>query len=289
MTAAVRRALSSRVEDRGEIVVSIREVGDVTFRLLCAAGVPAGCAARAAAMVQHSEVHRAEGLRLLHAQLGLIERGGGHPAGIAVAADSERLLALDAAGRSALAAGPPALDLAFERAATLGLGAVWIRNAHGLALLDELPYRAASRGRALILSFADPESATARTVVGSPGEDGVLLVEGKLPGPSLLHQAVAAFDLELLDTESVVEAALAVGLREEVPRGAAVVALAGAVDGEWVAAAPDVTVRTEVELRQALQDAARRGVSVRRSVWQDLYGAACRVLVRERDEQTKAG
>ena len=66
-------------KDTDTVTISVREVSDVAYRFLCAAGVPAGCAARAAAMVQHAEVHHGTGLGLLHGQLGLIMRGGADP------------------------------------------------------------------------------------------------------------------------------------------------------------------------------------------------------------------
>ena len=178
-----------------EVPVSVREVSDVTYRVLRSAGIPSGCAMRAAAMVQHAEVYHGIGLRMLHRRLDLAESGA-DPAALEVGSGTADMLTIDATGTSALVAGPPALDLARARAASEGASAVWLPGVRDASLLDELAYRAAASGLICILSWAvsDPaeELENGRTVVAGAGQDGIVAVELSLDKPSRLLRAVAS-------------------------------------------------------------------------------------------------
>lgn len=300
-------------------IISVREVSDVTYRLLRVAGVSSGCAMRAAAMVQHAEVYHGIGLRMLHRQLVQIEGGAADPSGIEVSHGPEGALLLDAAGGTALAAGPPALDLACAGAMERGVGVVWIQNAYSLSFLDELAYRAAASGLVCVLSWTAAEPGgeplgESRTVISGPGSGGPIGVERTLPGPSSLVLAVAGLlEDRTPATENggklIAELLSAVGeegarkLIEQSLSGADPGGIATPAGAAFVCArapkAPetwfepllrqtveqsdyrDARIRTRTDLDRAWEEVCASGVELDEKTWHELYEAAGRMLVPE--------
>lgn len=303
------------------INVSVREVSDVTYRLFRAAGVPSGCAMRAATMVQHAEVYHGIGLRTLNRQLDLIE-GAADPSGLDVHHGSGNVLILDAAGGTALAAGPPAMDLACAGAMERGVGVVWMSDARGLSLLDELVYRttAASGDLVCILSWmvSDPGGeplGESRTVISGPGSKGSIGVERVLPDPSALLVAVARlleredqatkgdngkFGAELLSmggeegARRLIEQSLSEpSLGEIAPPSGAVMVCARMPDMPEIqfelllrqvleqAGYSDARIRTRDELDRSWEEVCASGIKINGETWSGLYEAARRMLVPE--------
>ncbi len=301
-------------------LVSVREVLDVTYRVFRAAGFSSGCAMRAAAMVQHAEVYHGIGLRMLHRQLGPITDGT-KPSGFEVSYGPEGVLFLDAAGDTALVAGPPAMDLACAEATTRGAGVLWLRNVHELSLLEELAYRvAASEEFVCALSWTSAEPGReplglGRTVIAGPGSGGPIGVERALPGPSALALSASG----LLEEGPIAEGAgklvgglLSAGGGENArklveqslsvtdtgknasPNGAVLVCVRvpDAPESrfepllrrvvEW-AGYRDARLRTQASLDRIWEEVCASGVELDDEPWSELYGAAGRMLVPEPD------
>ncbi len=300
--------------------ISVREVSDVTYRVLRATGTSSGCAMRAAAMVQHAEVYHGIGLQMLHRQLDLIT-GDTAPSGLDVLHGPESALFLDALGGTALVAGPPAMDLACAEAMEHGFGVVWMQHARGLSLLEELVYRAAAyEDLVCVLSWAmsnsdDEPLGESRTVISGPGPGGPIVAEHALSGPSVLAAAAAGLlekgepdakgngeDLiaELLSTEGeegarkLIESSLSENEAEEntlVPGAVLICVRVQDAAEAWLepllwqaveqANHHDVRIRTRADLDRTWEEACASGVELDSETWSELYEAAGRMLVSE--------
>lgn len=294
-------------------IISVREISDVTYRVFRAAGVSSGCAMRAAAMVQHAEVYHGTGLRMLHRQLDLIRGGHADPSGLEVSHGPEGALLLDVAGGTALAAGPPALDLACAEAMERGVGVVWIQNARGLSLLDELAYRAAVTGELVCLvSWTAAETdeeplGESRTVISGPGSGGPICIEHTLSSVSAL--ALEAVDptaiggefiagLMSADGEEGLRKLIGISLSEAgskgmaIPSGAVLVCVRvpdapeprfGSLLRQAVEQAGyrGARLRTRADLDRTWKEVCANGVELDDETWSELYEAAGRMLVPE--------
>lgn len=297
-----------------EVPVSVREVSDVTYRILRAGGMSSGCAMRAADMVQHAEVYHGIGLSMLHRRLDLVEHGADSPA-LEVGRGAADTLMIDTAGASALVAGPPALDLARARATQEGAGSVWLSGLRDLSLLDELPYRAAASSFVCILSWAVSDSAEelgrGRTVVAGPGSDGIMAVERSLSAPSRLLQAVANSATgsaentlpgvrELANpekAETVIKDALASDDTDPtmVATGAALLCIQTPSEG-WFEPLlrrlvgledfPEARTRTHTDLIRQWEITCAQGLSMNADSWSEVYEAAGRMLAPETEVES---
>ncbi|MBX6764324.1 MAG: hypothetical protein IRY88_11690 [Rubrobacteraceae bacterium] len=293
----------------------------MTYRLLCAADVPAGCAARAAAMVQHAEVHHGLGCEVLHGQLDLIKRGGANPSGIKVRCVAGGLCIMDAPG-SALAAGPQAMDVACSQAARRGIGIVYLRNASGSLLLNELAYRgAAAGGLVCILSWmsSPSEKSLGRsfTLVTGPGIDGYVGLELISKTAPILLSAVAGVlrscaststhlakifsllraakkPLNQKEVQELVNGALAQNGTDsgmEATGAAFVCARVLPGLGSWfeplaqrtTEQIEDARFHTKATMEHAWSAVCRSGVEVDGEMWSELYAMSRQILVEDRE------
>lgn len=296
------------MSDTKEVPVSVREVSDVTYRVLRAGGMSSGCAMRAADMVQHAEVYHGIGLRMLHRRLDLAESGA-DSAALEVKHGAAGTLTIDAAGTNAMGAGPPALDLARAQAAQEGAGTVWLSGLRDLSLLDELAYRAAASELICILSWASDsaeELGRSRTVVAGPGPDGIVAVEYSLATPSRLLLAVASTASESVETampdarnltqteeaQAVINDAFALADTGGAAgvSGATLLCIQVSSD-EWFEPflhrlferlhLSGGQIRTGADLRSHWEAACARGLSMDLESWHEVYEAASRMLAPE--------
>lgn len=310
-------------KDGNIVTVSVREISDVTYRLLCAAGVPAGSAARAAAMVQYAEVHRGIGLSLLHGQLDLIERGGADPSGLMVRHVTDGLSLVDKTG-SMLAAGPPAMDLARAHAAGRGVGIVYIRDAVGPSLLSELAYRATAYDDSVctvswVTAADEKPPGRGCTLITGPGANGrVGLERSSTTAPALLSTvadmirdgsststcggdemtSVPLAAEKPLDRDEIRELVNSVLVQNGADSGSkiqgAAIVCGRVVPGcsSWfepmVLRAAERTdgarVHTKTTMDHAWSVACARGVDVDSKVWSELYALSRKILVAEHQE-----
>lgn len=302
------------------ITISVREVSDVTYRVFRAAGFSSGCAMRAAAMVQHAEVYHGIGLQMLHRQLDQI-MDDTEPSEFDVRQGPEGVLLLNATDDTALTAGPPAMDLACAEAMEHGIGVVWMPNACGLSLLDELVYRVVASGELIcILSWtaATPDGeplGESRTVISGPGYGGPVGAERALSSPPVLTVAAAGlleegepaakgngenFIAELVSTggkegaRKLIESSLSETEAEKctLASGAALVCVRvrDAPESRFEpllrqaveqANYRDVRIRTKADLDRSWEKVCASGVKLDSETWADLYEAAGRMLVPE--------
>lgn len=283
--------MGNRTTDSSRTSVSVREVREATYRLLCASGVSPGVASRAAAMVLFSEVHHGDGLLWLYRQLDLIERGSADPRRLRLCQESESVTRIEATDATALTAGPPTLDLLCERAESAGAWAVRLVGARDLPLLREPAYRVASRGLACgifwsrvreagegpvpeaLLAMPVPEGVKISEDQGTP-EGLAALVEGLLrekPEEGLTG-AVQEMIRTLSRTGTGGSEAVIVCLRADEP-----------LEDPCVESSV-VTVHGERELAREWNSACTHGIRVDSEVWSAVYSASRRMLVPETSE-----
>lgn len=301
--------------DARDVPVSVREVSDITYRILRVGGMSSGCAMRAADMVQHAEVYHGIGLRMLHRRLDLVEDGI-ETSALEVDRGPADTLTIDAAGMSALVAGPPALDLVRARAAEDRAGTVWLSGVRELSLLDELPYRAAASGFICILSWAIADTAEelgkSRTVVAGPGSEGVVAVERPLAAPSQLLLTVANTATESAGTvpsggrdlarPGKAQAVINDALTPVDTEGAATVSGAAllclqASSEDWFEPflhrlleqqhLPENQVRTRADLLRQWETTCAHGLSMKTESWREVYEAAGRMLAPETEVEER--
>lgn len=301
MAAGEPKPVHPTATDAGTVTVSVREIWDVTYRLLCAAGVPAGWAARAAAMVQHAEVHHGVGLRLLHEQLGLVEGGKADPSGLVVRSGADALFIVDAGGGSVLSAGPAAMDLACGAAADRGVGIVRLRDAHGPSLLGELAYRAvSSEAYVCVVSWEVPAGwqeplGHGHALIAGPGADGPIGVECASSVASLLlapllekaqgkpghkeARELAAGTLTPSDGSNGVETRETLVACVRLVPGAR--SCFEALVGATVEKTEGALIRTRAAREHAWTNACARGLAVDGETWSELYEMSRKMLVPE--------
>lgn len=283
--------MGSRTSESRETSVSVREVREVTYRLLCASGVSPGVASRAAAMVLFSEVHYGDGLLWLYRQLDLIESGDADPGRLRVSRESEGVTRIEAAETTVLTAGPPTLDLLCERAESAGAWAVRLMGARGLPLLREPAYRAASRG--LVCGLFLPrvreteEGSGLGVLLATPAPEGVAMTEnqGVPDEPAALVEDLLREKPEGLLTGSVQEMIRTLSYEGSGGAEAVIVCLQASepIGGPYLESGA-AAVRGTRELAEEWGSACTHGIRVDRAVWSAVYSASRRMLVPEISE-----
>lgn len=291
MLTAEDAAMGSRTTESGEASVSVREVREATYRLLCASGVSPGVASRAAAMVLFSEVHHGDGLLWLYRQLDLIECGGADPRRLRLCQEAEGITRVEARNATALTAGPPTLDLLFERAESVGAWAVRLVGAQGLPLLRESAYRVASRGLACGLFWSgtrEPgEGYDPGALLATPAPEGAMVTEPQNPsdGPAVWVEELLREQPEGNLTGAVQEMINPLSLAGSGAAEAVIVCIQAGepIESRYVKSGVVVT-RGERELAGEWSSACTHGIRVDSEVWSAVYSASRRMLVSKTSE-----
>lgn len=289
--SAEEPGMGNRTSESRETSVSVREVREVTYRLLCASGVSPGVASRAATMVLFSEVHHGNGLLWLYRQLDLIESGGAEPDRLRMSQESEGVTRVETTGTTVLVVGPPTLDLLCERAGSAGAWAVRLTGAQDLPLLREPAYRAASRGLVCGLFWSctrlDVEAPDLGALLAAPESRGMGVTE--YPGSP---DELAGFIQELLSEKSKEEIGGAV--REMVhslslfdskkPEAVMVCLQAGRqLRGQYLESR-QISARGNRALAEEWGSACAHGIRVDSEVWGAVYSASRGMLVPDMSE-----
>lgn len=270
--------------------ISRRDLSDVVVRSLRVAGVSHGEAKRTAALLDHLEVHRGQGVAMLAELVGagldrlpIPDRIDVRPAGSAG-------VTVDAGATTALLLAPALVDLIRVRAAT-GSTLLWLTSARQLATLDAVIAATARADVATVTAFQ--EHGQLVCVVGCPTPEGPAVLVDRWARPprqddhaGLLADA-AEYSVEQLPETARAQLRAAIATAHEAsrpgpPHAVAVIAAAQVHPGD----ADAETRRRAAASRSRDEQAWASGLTVEATAWDQVLEASRTWLV---DDERQAG